>query len=339
MILKIRDSIEVYEDNEGNYIFFFVGSRQYKKFSVDYLIKDLISILSKEECERESIISKLSEVYNPNKIDLALEALQGQKIITSYNKKDIESTQEKQFFFVDEFTRDYEETYNVMEGLKRKTISIFGLGGIGSWMANGMAQMGIGKLIISDPDTINESNLNRQLFYTLEDVGRFKSEVLAERIKGTFCIPLKKRISNKDQLDDLISVSDFVINCSDEPSVYETSRIIDGYSKKYDIPFCIAGGYNIHNGLIGPIFVPGKTATLEDLLDYQKRNNIFTSLTPIRTQKQSGSLGSIAGAVANIQCGEIFKQLTGIGQPKYNHFGEFNFLESKLEWFNFSKTP
>ena len=337
MKLKIRDSLEVYEDRKGDYVFFFAGSRQSKRFSVDSLVKDLISLLSKEDYERDEIISLMSENYNPAKINSALNALQSQKIITSYEENDAKRFQEKQFLFVDEFSKNYEETVKIMEDLKRKTISIFGLGGIGSWMANGMAQIGIGKLILCDPDIVNESNLNRQLFFTPEDIGKFKAEVLTMKIKGSLCIPDKRRISSEENLDDIVSQSDFIINCADEPSVYQTSRIIDDYSKKHNVPFCIAGGYNFHNGLVGPIFVPGKTAILNDFLDYQKRNNLFTDLTPIRMQKQSGSLGSIAGTVANIQCGEIFKHLTGIAQPNYNQFGEFNFLESRLDWFDFSK--
>jgi sulfur carrier protein ThiS adenylyltransferase len=65
--------------------------------------------------------------------------------------------------------------------LKSKTIGIAGCGGLGSNCAVSLARVGIGKLIIADFDTIDESNLNRQYFFK-DQVGREKAIALKENI-------------------------------------------------------------------------------------------------------------------------------------------------------------
>ena len=55
----------------------------------------------------------------------------------------------------------------------------------------------------------------------------------------------------------------------------------------------------------------------------------------IRDIKQTGNLGPIAGAVANIQTMEIFKYLTGKGRMNTNRFAEIDFMDLKVEWREF----
>jgi len=66
--------------------------------------------------------------------------------------------------------------------LKNHTVGIAGAGGLGSNCAIALARTGIGKLIISDFDVVNESNLNRQYFFK-NQIGQKKVEALKENIK------------------------------------------------------------------------------------------------------------------------------------------------------------
>jgi tRNA A37 threonylcarbamoyladenosine dehydratase len=61
-------------------------------------------------------------------------------------------------------------------------VAVFGLGGVGSFAAEGLARAGIGTLVLVDADTVAESNLNRQLIALKSTVGRKKAEVMRERI-------------------------------------------------------------------------------------------------------------------------------------------------------------
>jgi len=71
----------------------------------------------------------------------------------------------------------------VMERLRASRVAVFGIGGVGSYAAEGLARSGIGALDLFDSDTVSVSNLNRQLVALHSTVGRLKTEVMAERIR------------------------------------------------------------------------------------------------------------------------------------------------------------
>ena len=67
--------------------------------------------------------------------------------------------------------------------LANSTVILVGVGAIGSYVGTILSSSGIKNLIIIDFDTIELSNLNRQLLYRDEDLGKSKSEVAAKRLK------------------------------------------------------------------------------------------------------------------------------------------------------------
>lgn len=71
-----------------------------------------------------------------------------------------------------------------MERLAASTVAIFGIGGVGSFVAEGLARAGVGHLVLIDNDVICLSNINRQIHATADTVGRRKTEAMRERILG-----------------------------------------------------------------------------------------------------------------------------------------------------------
>ena len=69
-----------------------------------------------------------------------------------------------------------------LEKLKNKNIIIFGLGGVGSYTAEALARCGIGKMTVVDKDTVDITNINRQLYALHSTVGKNKADVAKERI-------------------------------------------------------------------------------------------------------------------------------------------------------------
>ena len=69
-----------------------------------------------------------------------------------------------------------------MEKLEKSHVAVFGLGGVGSYAVEALARSGIGKLTLIDCDVYSETNRNRQLYATLDTVGRRKTEVAKERV-------------------------------------------------------------------------------------------------------------------------------------------------------------
>ena len=69
-----------------------------------------------------------------------------------------------------------------MEKLNDAKVAIFGLGGVGSFVCEGLARSGIGNFILVDYDKIDETNINRQLIATVKTVGKYKVDLMRERI-------------------------------------------------------------------------------------------------------------------------------------------------------------
>lgn len=66
--------------------------------------------------------------------------------------------------------------------LAQKKVAVFGIGGVGSFVVEGLVRAGVGKLVLIDDDCVCLTNLNRQLHATTKTVGRPKVEVMRERI-------------------------------------------------------------------------------------------------------------------------------------------------------------
>ena len=69
-----------------------------------------------------------------------------------------------------------------MGAMATKRVIVFGVGGVGSWCAEGLVRSGIRHLTIVDADLVCVSNINRQLMATTQTVGRVKVDVLRERL-------------------------------------------------------------------------------------------------------------------------------------------------------------
>lgn len=105
-----------------------------------------------------------------------------------------------------------------IEILKKSKVAIFGLGGVGSFVVEGLARVGIGKFILVDNDKVSLSNLNRQLIATHKTIGKFKVEIAKERILEInpsaevetyqeFFMP-----DSKELLDETV---DYIVDCVD----------------------------------------------------------------------------------------------------------------------------
>ena len=79
-----------------------------------------------------------------------------------------------------------------VEKLNNSKVAIFGIGGVGSFVLEGLVRSGVGNFILVDDDKICLTNLNRQLIATRKTIGKYKVEVAKERILE----PMLKYIKN-----------------------------------------------------------------------------------------------------------------------------------------------
>ena len=73
-------------------------------------------------------------------------------------------------------------TEEAVEKLGKAHVLLFGIGGVGGYVAEALARSGIGWLTLVDHDTVSLSNLNRQIIATVDTVGEYKTDVMKKRI-------------------------------------------------------------------------------------------------------------------------------------------------------------
>lgn len=69
-----------------------------------------------------------------------------------------------------------------MERLARARVAVFGIGGVGGHVAEALARSGVGAIDLIDSDTVELSNLNRQIVALRSTIGKYKTEVMRDRI-------------------------------------------------------------------------------------------------------------------------------------------------------------
>lgn len=126
------------------------------------------------------------------------------------------------------------------EKLKLANVLIIGAGGIGCTSAELLARAGVGKITIVDADTIEMSNLQRQIAFTPNHIGRYKAEILAKHlqvINPHIHVSYKNIRFDETNADDLIPHQDVVLDGCDN---FTTRYLANAICKKYQVPLISA---------------------------------------------------------------------------------------------------
>lgn len=113
-----------------------------------------------------------------------------------------------------------------IEKLANLNVLVVGLGGVGSYAAEFLARVGIGKMTIVDGDVVDLTNVNRQLPAMQTTVGQSKADLMAERIRGinpSIELTVKKMFLDPEDAFNLVSKEfDWVLDCIDsvQPKQY-----------------------------------------------------------------------------------------------------------------------
>ena len=110
-------------------------------------------------------------------------------------------------------------TPGIHKTIKAATVAILGLGGLGSAVAGAMAKIGIGKMLLSDYDVVEPSNLNRQ-HYFIDQIGMLKTKALRDnllRMNPSVRLTLIEKHLTEPDLPDLFNEVDVLIECFDDP--------------------------------------------------------------------------------------------------------------------------
>lgn len=107
-----------------------------------------------------------------------------------------------------------------LEKIKNSKIVLFGLGGVGSYIAEALARVGVQNLIIVDGDVVDITNINRQLIANMETIGRNKAELVKERINLinplANVVAISKFVKSEVDIDFVDETVDYVIDAIDD---------------------------------------------------------------------------------------------------------------------------
>lgn len=132
-----------------------------------------------------------------------------------------------------------------LEKLSKSKIIVYGIGGVGSFVVEGLVRAGIENIILVDNDVISPSNINRQIHATTSNIGKLKVECMKERIllinpnvKVETYVPTDMSIEEETLIDDSVS---YVVDAVD--TITTKLKLIEK-SKKENVPIisCMGTG-------------------------------------------------------------------------------------------------
>ena len=186
------------------------------------------------------------------------------------------------------------------EKLKRASVFIAGAGGLGSVISLYMAAAGFGKIRICDCDTVELSNLNRQILHGNADVGRAKAKSAYESLTGInpeIEVEALLETISEDNIDQLLQGCDIIMDAMDN---FPIRYLLNRAALQRKIPL-FHGAISGYQGQATTI-IPGKTACLACIFPRAPPASIFPAL------------GSTCGVIGSIQVTEAVKYVTGTGR-------------------------
>ena len=183
--------------------------------------------------------------------------------------------------------------------LKKATALIAGLGGLGSPLALYLAAVGVGHLQLVDRDTVELSNLNRQVLHWDGDIGRKKARSASDKvakINPTTHVEAFDLTIDDNNVSEITKDCDIILDATDNFAVRYT---LNKTAIARRIPL-IHGAVYGYEGRLATI-IPGQTACLECIYPHVPPQAVF----PV--------LGTTPGVVALLQATEAIKCLSDVG--------------------------
>jgi hypothetical protein len=208
--------------------------------------------------------------------------------------------------------------WDYFERLRRAHVAVIGLGGAGSLLAHALTAVGVGQLTLVDGDTVENSNLVRQVLYNPDQAGQSKADCLAAQLQRfspyTRFRVLRQYVSSPGEVQDCMSGADFVAVCADAPR-FVLNRWIDTACKDNATPYLGALA-----GFVGPMYRPGERGCFR-CLEHQMRGELgerHDLLVDALAAKQSWRYPAFVSgplAVSQLMTTEIVLHLTGAAPP------------------------
>ncbi|WHU43473.1 molybdopterin-synthase adenylyltransferase MoeB [Pseudomonas fulva] len=191
--------------------------------------------------------------------------------------------------------------------LKQSKALIVGLGGLGSPVALYLAAAGVGELHLADFDTVDLTNLQRQVIHDSASVGMSKVDSALQRLQAInpeIDLIAHRQALDEDSLVAAVSAVDLVLDCSDN---FGTREAVNAA--------CVAAAKPLVSG--AAIRLEGQLSVFDPRRDYSPCYHCLYGhgSEAELTCSEAGVIGPLVGLVGSLQALEAMKLLAGFGEP------------------------
>ena len=214
-----------------------------------------------------------------------------------------------------------------IEKLKQAKVAVFGIGGVGSYVVEGLARAGVGNFILVDKDIVDKTNINRQIIATHKTIGLKKVEVAKQRIldiNPDAVIETYSEFFMPNSPDLFDKKTDYVIDCIDTITS-KLELIVRAKNMNIPIISCMGTGNKLDptkfevTDISKTSVCPLAKVIRKELRNrgintlkvvYSKEEPIKTNIFGEETKKQiPGSISFVPSVAGLIISGEVIKDL------------------------------
>lgn len=217
------------------------------------------------------------------------------------------------------------------EKLLESKVLVIGAGGLGSPVLLYLAAAGIGTIGIVDGDSVDLTNLQRQIIHNTSDVGLEKVKSARDKIRELnpdINVNLYHLLAKADNIRDIIRGYDFIIDCTDN---FPAKFLINDACYFERKPFSHAGILNFYGQLF--TVIPGASTCYRC---------IFNSPPPpgqIPSGPQAGVLGVLPGVIGTLQATEAIKYILNLGELLTNKLLTYDAIKMNFRVVNINRNP
>ena len=217
--------------------------------------------------------------------------------------------------------------------LAASRIAVIGAGGLGAPALTYLAAAGIGEITLFDPDTVDETNLHRQVLFTGEDIGRSKAVAAAEHLHALN--PQVRVSAVVDALTprnalELLAGHDLVLDGTDN---FPTRYLASDACEILDLPL-VWGSILAFSGQVSVFWAAGgRGVTYRDVHPVPPRPGEVPSCA------EAGVLGMLCGVIGSTMAMEAVKVLAGMGEVLHGRLALYDALTARWEQLPLARDP
>lgn len=215
--------------------------------------------------------------------------------------------------------------------LKAASVLLVGVGGLGSSVAMHLAAAGVGRIGIVDPETVDLSNLQRQIIHDTGMIGRLKVESAREgmlRLNPHVNVETRAEPFSSRNADEISADYKILVDGTDN---FRTRHLINDLCVRTDKTYVYGAVWRFE----------GQTSVFD-----ARKGPCYRCLFPelpsadfVANSAKTGIFSALPGIVGTMQASEVLKLILGIGSPLFGRLLLYDALHMRFQEVLFSKDP